>query len=302
MSSTDRNEDLIVPRKWYDALPRPSWGRFKRVETGHLWFEAYEVVPGTFALYEPGQFQEVISYLALGEERAALVDTGYNMGDIKGLAEELTDLPVTVVNTHTHVDHVGQNHAFEEVAVFDHPYSKENAEKGSSVERSASALTEGMVWKTLPDVFDPSTYHIPPFEVTRWLIDGDRIELGGRTLEVLHTPGHSPDSICLLDRDARLLWTGDIFYNAPLYVYGPTTDLDDFIESYRRMVGLFPHYDRLMPGHNETYVDKEVLQRVLETAEDIRAGRAGEYREQNRRGTIIRRYDYEGFAIIVRAP
>jgi glyoxylase-like metal-dependent hydrolase (beta-lactamase superfamily II) len=302
MSSTERDEDLIVPRKWYDALPRPSWGRFRLVETSHPWFEVYEVVPGTYALYEPGQFQEVISYLAVGEKRAALIDTGYNMGDIKGLVEGLTDLPVTVVNTHTHVDHIGQNNKFEKVAVFDHTFARENAEKGSSVDRSAGALAEGMVWKPFPEGFDPATYHIPPFEVSRWLQDGDEIDLGGRTLEVIHTPGHSPDSVCLLDRGARLLWTGDIFYNAPLYVYGPTTDLDDFIESYRRMVSLFHHYDRLMPGHNETYIDKEILERVLMAAEDVRASRAREYREQERRGITIRRYDYEGFAIIVRAP
>jgi glyoxylase-like metal-dependent hydrolase (beta-lactamase superfamily II) len=300
MSSTEREEDLVVPRKWYDALPRSSWRRFKLMKTSHPWFEVYEIVPDTYALYEPGQFQEVISYLALGEERAALIDTGYNMGDIKGLVEGLTDLPVTVVNTHTHVDHIGQNSEFEEVAVFDHPFARENARRGSTVERSAGALAEGMVWKPLPEGFDSATYHIPPFEVSRWLQDGDEIDPGGRTLEVIHTPGHSPDSMCLLDRIARLLWTGDIFYNAPLYVYGSTTDLDDFIESYRRMVGLFHHYDRLMPGHNETYVDKEILERVLKAAEDIRAGRAGEYREQERRGVTIRRYDYNGFSIITR--
>jgi glyoxylase-like metal-dependent hydrolase (beta-lactamase superfamily II) len=300
--SEEKDEDLIVPTKWYDALPRESWKRFELVETGHPWFEVYKITPDVYALYEPGQFQEVISYLVLGEVKAALIDTGYNMGDIKGLVEELTDLPIVVVNTHTHVDHIGQNNEFDEVAVFDHPFARENAVKGTAVERSAGALAEGMVWKPLPEGFDPSTYHIPPFEVSRWLKEGDVIDLGGRRLDVYHTPGHSPDSICLLDRKARLFWTGDIFYNAPLYVYGPTTDLDDFIESYRKMVSLFPHYDRLMPSHNETYIEKEVLERVLEAAEDIRAGRAGEYREQERRGMLIRRYDYDGFAIIVRAP
>jgi hypothetical protein len=68
------------------------------------------------------------------------------------------------------------------------------------------------------------------------------------------------------------------------------------------MVALSQHYDWLLPGHNETYVDKEVLARVLKTAEDIRNGEGGEYREQDRRGTVIRRYDREGYAIIVRAP
>lgn len=295
-------EDLIVPRKWYDALPRESWKRFEKVETDHHWFEVYRVTPDVYAIYEPGQFQEVISYLVLGRDRACLVDTGYGMGDMRGLVNELTNLPITVVNSHTHIDHVAENSLFDEVAAFDHPFARENAKTGRDHESVKRSLSEGMLWKPLPEDFDADAWHIPPFEVTRWLHDGDTVDLGGRTLEIYHTPGHSPDSVCLLDGEARLFWTGDIFYNAPLYVYGATTNLDDFIESYRKMVSLSSHYDWLLPGHNETYVDKEVLARVLKTAEDIRDGEGGEYREQDRRGTVIRRYDREGFAIIVRAP
>jgi glyoxylase-like metal-dependent hydrolase (beta-lactamase superfamily II) len=108
--------DLIVPKKWYENLPRESWKRFEKIETSFPWFEVYELPSEVYALYEPGQFEEVISYLVQGEERAALVDTGNGISDIKGLVEELTDLPVMVVNTHAHGDHIGMNHVFEEVA------------------------------------------------------------------------------------------------------------------------------------------------------------------------------------------
>ena len=294
--------DLVVPRRWYEGLPRESWGRFERVETGFPWFEVYRLPAGVYALYEPGQFEEVISYLVPGEDGAALVDTGNGIGDIRGLVEELTDLPVTVVNTHAHADHIGMNHAFDDVAIMDTPYSRERARKGRSVESMAHFLGEEMVWKPLPEGFDPTEYRVPPFEVARWLRDGDEIALGRRKLEVVHTPGHSPDSVCLLDREHRLLFTGDTFYNAPLYVYGPDTDLNRFIESYGRMVSLFPHYDWLLPSHNETWVDKGILREVLEAAVSIRAGDAGEYREGVKDGVPIRRYDHEGFALIVRAP
>ncbi|MGD2201164.1 MAG: MBL fold metallo-hydrolase [Candidatus Bathyarchaeota archaeon] len=237
----------------------------------------------------------------MGEDRAALVDTGYGMGDIKSLCEKLTDLSITVVTTHTHADHIGQNCEFDEVAVFNCPYSRENANQGRDHESLKRALEEGMIWKPLPQSFNPEKWHIPPFEVTRWLREGDSIDLGGRMLEVYHTPGHSPDSICLLDRDARLFWTGDIFYNAPIYLYGETTDLGDFIRSYRKMIELSPLYDRLLPGYNETYIEKGVLGRVLEASEGIRDGEGGKYREQIYNGIKIRRYDYEGFAIIVKA-
>ena len=301
MSNPDRGDDLIVPKMWYDALPRKSWERFSKVETSQNWFEVYKVTPDVYALYEDGQFQEVINYLVLGGKKAALIDTGYGMGDIKSLVEELTSLPITVVTTHTHVDHIGKHSEFDEVAVYDHSFARENTAKGRAAGSMKGALGPGMYWKTLPDGLTAETFGIKPFKVSRWLKDGDIIDLGGRRLEAYHTPGHSPDSICLLDRDAGLFWTGDIFYNAPLYVYGSTTNLDDFIESYRRMVGLSAHYDWLMPSHNETYIDKEILMRVLKLAEDIKAGTAGDYREQIRGSYTIRRYDREGFAIIVRA-
>ena len=302
MSNPDKkDEDLIIPNNWFDALPRSSWSRFQMVETSQEWFNVYEITPEVYALYEDGQFQEVISYLILGDEKAALVDTGYGMGDIKTLVEELTDLPIIVITTHTHVDHIGKHSEFSDIAVFDLPFARENAEKGRTQGSMKNALGTGMYWKKLPEGLTPESFHIPPFNVTKWLKDGDIIDLGGKALEVIYTPGHSPDSICILDRDSGLFWTGDIFYNAPLYVYGSTTNLDDFINSYRRMYELSDHYDHLMPSHNETFIDKEIIARVLKTAKDIKLGRAGKYREQRRGNITIRKYDREGFALIVKA-
>ena len=75
-------DDLIVPPKWYEALPRKSWERFTQINTNHPWFEVYKLPHKVYAIYEPGQFQEVISYLVLGDKSAVLIDTGYGMGDM----------------------------------------------------------------------------------------------------------------------------------------------------------------------------------------------------------------------------
>ena len=130
--------------------------------------------------------------------------------------------------------------------------------------------------------------------------DGDIIDLGDRKLEVLHTPGHSSDSMCLLDKNARLLWTGDTFYTGAIYVHLPDSDLDAFIRSYERMITLFPLYERLMPSHNEPWVKKSMLEEVLEAAQKIRAGDA-EYVEGMDEDTRIRRYEYANFAIMTKA-
>lgn len=54
------------------------------------WFEVYRIQPDLYAIYEPGHFQEVISYLITGREKALLVDTGLGMGNIRQVVEQLT--------------------------------------------------------------------------------------------------------------------------------------------------------------------------------------------------------------------
>ena len=103
--------------RWWDALPRAAWSEFQTVDQSQDWFEVYEIRPGVLAIYEPGQFEEVISYLIIGSERSVLFDTGLGIGDMAKLVSELTGDQtlgdIVVVNSHTHYDHVGGNHAFE---------------------------------------------------------------------------------------------------------------------------------------------------------------------------------------------
>lgn len=299
--SDETDKGLIVPRKWYERLPREAWSAYERVEQPDEWFQVYRLTGDVYAIYEDGQFEEVISYLVLGEEAAALIDTGNGIGDIKALVEGLTSLPVTVVNTHTHGDHVGGNHQFERVQVFDHDYSRERARRGRSREEMGNYLEGEMVWKPFPPYFNPQEWSIKPFKVSRWLRDGDKVELGGRTLEVYHVPGHSPDSVCILDRGEGVLWSGDSFYPAPIYVYGEGTSLEEFVASFKRMVDLAPHYDWVMPSHNEPKVEKHLIEKCYHAAKDILEGREGDYVEGVANGVRVRRYDLGEFSLIVRA-
>ncbi|MBN2335180.1 MBL fold metallo-hydrolase [Candidatus Bathyarchaeota archaeon] len=293
--------EIIVPRKWYEKLPRPAWNSYPKVVQPDGWFEVHRLTDTVHAIYEDGQFEEVISYLVVGEDRAALIDTGNGIGDIKALVERLTGLPVTVVNTHTHGDHIGGNHQFSEIAALDTPFSRERAEKGQTKEQMGHYLDGDMVWKPLPPYFDEESWRIHPFSVTRWLRDGDIVDLGGRKLEIVHTPGHSPDSVCLLDRANRVLWTGDSFYPAPIYIYSPTTSLDQFIDSFAKMASLAPHVDWVMPSHNEPRMEKRLINECYEAAVSIRDGTAVLYTEGTASGVKVRRYDYERFSLIVRA-
>jgi glyoxylase-like metal-dependent hydrolase (beta-lactamase superfamily II) len=291
----EKRSELIQPAKWWEKLPRPVYSTLEKIETGQKWFEVYKLTPDTFAIYEPYQFEEAISYLAFGKKRAALIDTGTGIGDLRQVVSELTELPLAVVNTHTHWDHIGSNFQFKEITCFNDEDCVRKLREGASHERLLPSITGDSIWKPLPEGFDASTWKIPPVKPTSLLEDGDSVELGERTLEVISTPGHSPGSICLLDRKNRILFTGDTFFPGPLYAYPDDVNLDDYMASLRKLNDRMGEYDYLCSGHNDPWVKSEVIARVVKALEEILEGK-GEYKEDEG----IRRYYFDGFDILIR--
>jgi glyoxylase-like metal-dependent hydrolase (beta-lactamase superfamily II) len=249
------------------------------------------VSEGTFALLEPSHYEEVISYLILGNERGILFDTGMGIGNIQAEVDRLTGLPVVVVNSHCHYDHVGDNYRYAEVWAFDHDGEIARIERGKTRDECEHYLEPGS-YTELPQGFDPSAYEIRPAQVTRRLQHLDTIDLGGRTLTVHHTPGHSPGSICLTDSQDDLLFTGDAFYPGMMYAHFEDSDFDVYQQSMAYMVGLLPRVSHLCPAHNEAYVAKEVLERVQEAFQEIVAGREPDGYEEGDR--VFR---FEGFGL-----
>ena len=141
--------------KWPEALPRENNQRLKRIESQSPWFEIYQVNADTFALLEPYHFEEVISFLVTGTERAALIDTGMGIGNIQAEVVRLTNLPIVVVNTHTHLDHVGDNHRFAAVWVFDNEWEVARLERGYTRAECAKLMGPGD-YLDLPPDFDQS--------------------------------------------------------------------------------------------------------------------------------------------------
>ncbi len=282
--------------RWWEALPRAAWSAFRRVEQGQAWFEVFEIRPGVLAIYEPGQFEEVISWLILGSERALLFDTGLGIGDVRRLVGELTGLEVAVLNSHTHSDHVGGNHAFEVVYGTGLEYTRSST-RGRSHEEVAEFVGPGWIWKETPDGFTADAYRSRPFEITRVVGDGDRLDLGGIELEVLLTPGHAPDSLCLLDRQRRLLFTGDTFYPATLYAHLPGSSFADYEATAERLAGLASEVDLVLPAHNEPTMPAAELVRLRDAFRSLRDGATPFVLTDGNR-----EYDFGRFSILVPDP
>jgi glyoxylase-like metal-dependent hydrolase (beta-lactamase superfamily II) len=280
---------------WWDKLPRPEWAAFERIEQDQEWFEVYRVADDVFAIYEPGQFEEVMSFLILGDNQALLFDTGLGIGDMRRVVEQLTDLDIIVLNSHTHYDHIGGNHQFETIYGRDTPYTRGRA-AGGDADAVSGFLREGWVWKPLPDGFSASDYRSRPFTIDRLIDEGDVIDIGGRRLEIMNTPGHAPDSICLIDRENRLLFTGDTFYLAPLYTHLEGSSFADYAKSAARLAGVAGSIDAALTSHNVPVVDPSYMIALGKAFADIEAGTATDVTISDG----FREYGFDGFSIIVR--
>jgi glyoxylase-like metal-dependent hydrolase (beta-lactamase superfamily II) len=253
----------------------------------------YKIRPGVFAIYEPHQLEEVISYLILGGDKALLFDTGMGISNIQAVVAQLTKLPVSVVNSHTHNDHVGDNWRFNDVYGMDTDFTRANA-RGSKQD-AQDELAPDEICGSLPAGFDAKAYAIKPFHITRWLHDGDKIELGGRTLKVIGTPGHTPDAIALLDEKNGLLFTGDSFYLGPIYLYRPETDMDAYVASMQKLAALAPRLRLLLPAHNTPVAGPNYLPKVLTAIQQVRRGEVKPVAKDGKH-----EYVFEDFSFLMR--
>lgn len=280
---------------WWDSLPRPEWGAFEKVAQSEDWFEVYRIDDDIFAIYEPGQFEEVISFLITGRDFALMFDTGLGIGNIRRVVDQLTDLDVVVLNSHTHYDHIGGNHLFDTIYGTDLEYTRMRSQ-GSPHEAVADFIQEGWVWKPLPADFSADNYQSHAFAIDRIVGEGDVIDIGGRRLEIMHTPGHAPDSICLIDRDNRVLFTGDTFYLAPLYTHIAGSSFDDYARSAERLAGLAGSIDRAITSHNVPVVDGRYMTALGKAFADIKSGAAGDFVLSDG----LREYPFDDFSVIVK--
>jgi glyoxylase-like metal-dependent hydrolase (beta-lactamase superfamily II) len=281
---------------WCKSLPRPEYKTLERVPVNDSWFEVYKVTPGVFAIYEPHQSEETIGYLILGDKRALMFDTGMGIGDLKSLTTRLTDLPIIVLNSHTHNDHVGNNWQFDTVYGMDTGFTRQNA-RGSREDAQAE-IAPSEVCGSLPVGFDRNAYATKPWKIAKYLQDGERIDLGGRTIEIIATPGHTPDAISLFDHANGLLFTGDTYYPAPIWIYRPETDLDAYGKSVHRLAALAPQVKIVLGAHNVPVAPPSVLPQLAAAFDKVRAGQvpatpAGD-------GKVI--YKVGGISFLMRKP
>jgi glyoxylase-like metal-dependent hydrolase (beta-lactamase superfamily II) len=258
------------------------------------WFEVRAPEPGIFTIVEPLHSEEVKSNLIVGDERAMLIDTGMGVGDIRGVVERLTDRPVFVVNSHAHWDHIGGNWRFEEIWI--HEAEADRLPRGVGNERLRRAFTPEQLSGPLPPGFDPSTATIPPSHPNGVLQGGEAFNLGGRTLEVIHCPGHSPGGIALLDSVAGVLFSTDVAYPCALYAFSSEADLEAYHRSLTRLALLTPVLRTVYPSHCASPMDPDLLLAMRDAVGEILGGR-----QPDRIDGEVAHHEYDGFSVLTDA-
>jgi glyoxylase-like metal-dependent hydrolase (beta-lactamase superfamily II) len=252
------------------------------------WFVYDRLELGTWLIGEPGH---VNCFLIEGEDAAVLVDTGLGLADIKAAAEKITARPVRAVNTHGHSDHRGGNWRFAEIAA--HPlaakpltepvapeylagYLAIAREQLAAYQRAREAddrffhlFTQATRPRPLPP--DADGWTVPPGPAPEPLADGGRIDLGGRELTVLHTPGHSPDSLCLLDERNGLLFAGDTLITGDFWAHTPDTEIEVFAATLRMLADeLADQLIAIYPAHTLRYrAEPQFLRQAADAFEAI---------------------------------
>ena len=123
-------------------------------------------------------------------------------------------------------------------------------------------VMEEPITKPMPEDFDINSYFPYRSDTVRELEDGSIIDLGDRQLEIIHTPGHSPGHICIVDKSTGYLFTGDAVYNAPLYAFFPESDLEIYRDSVLKITKI-KNINKILPSHDDLPIHTDFLDEVL---------------------------------------
>ncbi len=234
------------------------------------WFTVERLDGDTYAISEYRHWEHTHCYLLLGRDRALVIDTGLGVAPLAPVVGALTALPVAAALTHAHWDHIGGLGGFGEKLV----HGLEAEWLSGSFPLPLFVVKSNLTRPPheLPPDFDPEGYVLYSGGATAALSDGQAIDLGGRVVTALHTPGHSPGHLCYWEEERGVLYSGDLLYQGKLDLFYPTTDPAAFLSSVRRVSSL--PIRAIRPGHHSLDVSPALAGQVLEALEGLeREGR-----------------------------
>jgi len=229
------------------------------------WFTVDRIDKDTYILSEYRHWEQTHCYLLIGKERALLIDTGLGIGDIGAEVSKLTDKPVTAVATHIHWDHIGGHNCFPDFYAHKAELPWLQGQFPLPLGAVRHMVTDHC---DLPEGFDVDSYEIFQGSPAKLLEDGDTLDLGGRCVQVLHTPGHAPGHLCFWEAERKYLYSGDLVYRGTLFANYPSTDPVQYLESLEKVAAL--PAERILPGHHDLDIQPDMVIRMRDAFRDLK--------------------------------
>ena len=224
-----------------------------KIATPDTWYETTSLEDGVTHIHEPfiKAFFRCNIWHVRGRDRDLMVDSGMGVVSLVEEVSLVAERPCLAVASHTHFDHIGSHHEFAERLC--HPDEAAlMARPGRSDTLADPYVADTIFTRRPPAPFSSEDYEVTPAPATRLIDEGDRVDLGDRSFEVIHTPGHSPGSIMLWEASTGILFSGDTIYDGPLIDDAFHSDVDAYIASMKRILDLpvrvvhgghFPSFD-----------------------------------------------------------
>ncbi len=228
------------------------------------WFTVTELAPKTWVIDDHGADN---MYLVEGNKKALLIDTGLGTADLVATIKKITDKPVIVVNTHGHPDHSGANYQFDKIYM--HKADIEAAKMYSSEEqrKNAGAAMQGGQKPDVSELYKGEFKNPEYIAVT----EGFEFDLGGRVIRVMETPGHTPGSICLLDVQNKMLFSGDTNNGLVWLFLQNCLPLSEYRKTLEKQVSRLAEFTTLYPGHGPA-MESSFIKDQLECVKSILNG------------------------------
>ena len=227
-------------------------------------YSDYDVVEIAPKVYKINEFNLTTTFLIIGEKKAVTIDCATGVKDYLACVRKLTDLPLDLIVTHAHVDHIGGRGQFDKMYLSekDEPIIKDVTVSSRKGYVLLMKLLGFKVLKSKEMKFDK----VKTEPELCFLKEGDVIDLGGRTLSVFETPGHTLGSLSFLLNEGKILFTGDVINPQCLMFLKHAATLEVMKQTCKKILAI-QGYDTLWASHLSTALTKHDAERAIATIE-----------------------------------